>query len=35
MLNLEEDRTALKVLVADTYKNLITANSEETINHLN
>ena len=33
MLNLEEDKTALKVLVADTYKNLIRANSEETIDH--
>ena len=35
MLNLEEDKTTLKVIVADTYKNLIKANSEETIDHLN
>ena len=35
MLNLEEDTTALKVLVADTYKDLIRTNSEETIDHLN
>ena len=34
MINLEEDKTALKVLVADTYENLIRANTEETIYHL-
>ena len=35
MLNLEKDKTALKVLVADNYEDLIQANSEETIDHLN
>ena len=35
MLNSEEDKTALKVLVADTYKNLMVANSEEAKDHLN
>ena len=35
MLNLDEDKTALKVLVADFYEDLIRANSEETIYHLN
>ena len=35
MLNLEEDKTSLKVLVADTYEDLIRANSEETIDYLN
>ena len=35
MLNLEEDKTALKVLAADTYEDLVRANSEETIDHLN
>ena len=35
MLNLEEDKTALKVLAADTYVDLIKANSEKTIYHLN
>ena len=35
MLNLEEDKTALKILVADIYENLIRANSEETTDHLN
>ena len=35
MLNLEEDKTTLKDLVADTEENLIRANSEETIDHLN
>ena len=35
MLNLEEDKTALKVLVVDTYEDLIRANSEETTDHLN
>ena len=32
---LEEDKSALKVLMADTYENLIRANSEKTIDHLN
>ena len=35
MLNLEEDKTALKVLVADTYDDLIRTSSEEAIDHLN
>ena len=35
MLNLEEDKTALKVLVADNYEYLIQANSEKTVDHLN
>ena len=35
MLNLEEDKRALKVLAADTYLDLIRANSEEAIDHLN
>ena len=35
MLNLEEDKTALKVLVADTNDDLIRTNSEEAIDHLN
>ena len=36
ILNLEENRrTALKVLVADTYENLIRANIKETIGHFN
>ena len=35
MLNLEEDKTALKVLMTDIYANLIRENSEETIDHLN
>ena len=35
MLNLEEYKTALKVLKEDPYKNLIRANSEEAIDHLN
>ena len=35
ILNLEEDKMALNVLVADTYEDLIRANSEETIDHLN
>ena len=33
MLNLEEDKTALKILAADTYDDLIRANSEETIDN--
>ena len=35
MLNLEEDKTAVKVPVADTYEDLIRASSEETTDHLN
>ena len=35
MLNLEEDQTAVKVLIADTYKNFIKTNSVETVDHLN
>ena len=35
MLNLEEDKTALKALVADTYDDLIRTNSEEATDHLN
>ena len=35
MLNLEEDKTSLKVLVADTYDDLIRTNSEEAIDQLN
>ena len=35
MLNLEEHKTALMVLVTDTYEDPIKANSEETIDHLN
>ena len=35
MLNLEEEKTTLKVLVADTYENPIRVNSEETKDHLN
>ena len=31
----EEDKTKLKVLVADTYKNHIRTNTEETIDHFN
>ena len=34
MLDLEWDKTALKVLAADAYKNFIRTNSE-TIDHLN
>ena len=33
MLNLEEDKTALKVLMADAYERCIRANSEEAIDH--
>ena len=33
MPNLEEDKTTLKVLVADTYDDLIRINSEEAIDH--
>ena len=35
MLNLEEDKTALKAFAAYTYDDLIRTNSEETIDHLN
>ena len=35
MINLEEDKTALKVLAANTYDDDITTNSDETIDHLN
>ena len=35
MLDYEGDKTALKVLVAETYEDLIRTNSEETIDHLN
>ena len=35
MFNLEEDKTALKVLVANTNDDLIMTNSDETIDHLN
>ena len=33
MLDLEGNKTALKVLAADTYKDLIRSNAEETIDH--
>ena len=35
MLNLEEDKTALKVLAAETYDDLIRTSSEEAMDHLN
>ena len=35
MLTLEEDQTALMVLSAETYNDLIETNSEEAIDHLN
>ena len=35
MLNLDKDKTALEVLVANTYDDLIMTNSDETIDHLN
>ena len=35
MLNLEEDKTALKALATNTYNDLIRTNSDETIDHLN
>ena len=35
MFNLDKDKTALKVLVADTYDDLIRINSYDTIDHLN
>ena len=35
MFKLEEDKTALKILAADTYDDLIRTNSDEAIDHLN
>ena len=35
MLNFEEDKTALKVLAADAYDDLIRTSSEAVIDHLN
>ena len=35
IFNLNEDQTALKVLVAYTYKNLIRTNSDYAIDHFN
>ena len=35
MLNLEEDKTALKVLAEETYDDLIRTSSEEAIDLLN
>ena len=35
MYNLEEYQTALKVLAADTYNNLIRTNSDDVIDQLN
>ena len=35
MLNLEDNKTALKGFAANTYDDLIRTNSEETIDHLN
>ena len=35
MLNLEEDKTVLKVLASDTFEDIIRKNSEEAIDHLN
>ena len=35
MFNLDEDKTALMVLAADTSKNLIRTNSDDAIYHLN
>ena len=35
MHNLVEEKTALKVLVANTYDDFNMTNSEETIDHLN
>ena len=34
MLHFEEDKTALKVLVAEAYDDLIRTSSEEAIDHL-
>ena len=35
MFNLDEDKTPLKFLVADTYDDLMRTKSDEAINHLN
>ena len=35
MFNIDKDKTALKVLVADTYDDLIRTNSDDSIDHLN
>ena len=35
MFHLDEDKTALKALAADTYDNLIRTNSDDAIHHLN
>ena len=35
MYNLDENQTAFKVLVADMYDDLIRANSDDAIDHLN
>ena len=35
MYNLDINQTALKLLVADTYNNLIRTNSDDAIDHLN
>ena len=35
MFNLDEDKTSLKVLIADTYDDLIRTNSDDTIDYLN
>ena len=35
MFNLDEDKTALKVLAADTYDILIGTSSDDAIDHLN
>ena len=35
MYNLDEDQTAIKVLVADIYDSLIRTNSDDAIDHLN
>ena len=35
MFNLDEDKTALKVLMVDTYDNLIRTNSDDAVDHSN
>ena len=35
IFNLDEDKTALEVLVTDTYDDPIRTNSDDTIDHLN
>ena len=35
MYNLDEDQTALKVLVANTSNSLIRTNSDDAVDHLN